>query len=136
MIGPHDHHRTDTVSPKLLRWLSTGSAVVPALDVRFQSKLTVIKSSQITLIPGGELLIIAKPIVKQLRMDHVNRRLLTLPVHQIRGMFQLLYCLWLDVPFDTKLPVRNVEPGVLLQLSKWTRIHFPLECTAWCSLLH
>ena len=110
--------------------------MVHALDVRFQSKLTVRKSSQFTLIPGDELLILAKRIVKQLRTDDNNRRLLTLPVHQIRGMFQLLYCLWLDVPFDTKLPVRNVEPGVLLLLSKWARVHFPLECTAWCSPLH
>ena len=40
------------------------SAVVYTLGVRFQSNLTVKKSSQITFIPGGELLILAKHYCK------------------------------------------------------------------------
>ena len=62
--------------------------MVPALDVRFQSKLTVRKSSQITFIPGGKLLILAEHIAKHLRTDDVNRRLLS--VYQTRELFQLL----------------------------------------------
>ena len=57
-----------------------GSAVVPALNVRFQSYLRVRKASPITLIPGGELLILAEHIAKQRRTDDVYRRLLTVSV--------------------------------------------------------
>ena len=83
-----DHRRTDTVSPKLLRWRSTGQrgGSGTGCAVSEQTDSEEIEPDH----PGGELLILAKHIVKQLRTDDVNRRLLTLPVHQICGMFHLL----------------------------------------------